>query len=136
MPTRFTSLGLAGGSATAGRSDPIQKTYVIPIKAVASAAPQETGFFLPEDKFLYKISGYLHVITPESTGTTKTIIVGTGTAPIAIGLDVSSAGLTGSLTAGPFLPGPETEVLFTLGSDDYAELEAEYILSLELIKRP
>jgi len=127
--TRYDAIGTAGrkgGESNTGYSDPAIKTVVEPITIVASTAEQDTGFTFPSRAAV--ISAKINVRTEETTGTTKTVDVGITGDPDAIldGADVSAATLVGSpLDAG--LSG--TNLTYALGSADFAELDAEIIVT-------
>ena len=129
-PTRFTKVGMAGkpNFNGANRGDYSLQTITAPIAIVAAATEQTTDVVLPAK--CYVISTALNVITPESTGATKTIDIGLSTAGAAVlGDDVSVS--TSAIVAGlGGQDGSGQSVTYTLGSDDYAELDAEIVIQL------
>ena len=118
-----------GGKNPDNVTQPAIKTVVVPITAVASAAAQSTGVFLPAT--VYAVRAYLNVITAEVTGITKTVDVGTNSTGDSVlnNASVAATGLVGALNTN-VLDGGE-EITYTLGSADYAELDAELVLTYE-----
>ena len=131
--TRLSNLGLSGRKGTPQNQLDIKKQIVeIDLPVVASGAAQNTGVFLLPSQI---VSAFIVVGTPETTGTTKTVSVGfvggSGTELISAA-DVSGAGITGAPTA-PVNAPLSTEISYTLGSADFAELSARLVLELNYV---
>ncbi len=127
--SRFNSIGLSGRKDVASnRSDAFKQIIEIPITLVASATEQSTGVILPTRCVV--TSTIVNVFTAEATGTTKTIDVGLlagGGADLANDVSVAS---TGFVVGESGVVGSGDEVTYTLGSADYAELEAVILLEI------
>lgn len=135
--------------------------YRFPIALVDSTAEQDTGFDLPDDGIVLDV--FLNVKTPEATGATKTVDVGLksgeaggDTDGFLDGVSVAAGGIkkgtlaSGGQTKGALLRADESgsgglvpephvlngtakSVVYALGSNDFAELDAEIIV---LVARP
>lgn len=126
--TRLTTLGLSGRKGTQFNQLDVKKAiFEVDLAVVASGAAQTTGILLPPSQIL---SAFVYVQSPEVTGTTKTVSVGfaggAGTEVINAA-DVSATGITGSL-ANPANAPLGTEITYTLGSADFAELKARVVI--------
>lgn len=130
-PTRFTKLGTSGRTGTVNNTqDSYLKTYEFPILAVASSAEQDTGIAAPT-KTVQVVSAYLYVNTAETTGTTKTLTVGTtsGGGADALGASsVASTGVVGTPVTAAFIGGGNWS--FTLASANFAELDAVCVVTV------
>ena len=127
--TRYTAIGLFGRKGEdQNEFDAFEAgaTYQIPL--VASAAAQNTGIFLSPGQIL---NAFVYVKTPEVTGAVKTISLGiaggTGTELLSAG-DVSSVQVVGGDV--PLDVQLSDEITYTLGSADFAELEASLVLKV------
>ncbi len=127
--SRFNSIGLSGRKDVASnRSDAFKQIIEIPITLVASATEQSTGVILPTRCVV--TSTIVNVFTAEATGATKTIDVGLlagGGADLANDVSVAT---TGFVVGESGVVGSGDEVTYTLGSADYAELEAVILLEI------
>ena len=124
-PTRYTKLGYVANKAM-DAYEPFKQMISIPLPIVASAAEQVTTITLPARAVV--TNTVLNVITAESTGLTKTIDVGLDTGGAAVlGNDLSVAS-TGSVVGLTGVVADGDTVSYTLGSNDYAELDAELII--------
>jgi hypothetical protein len=128
--SRYNSIGLSGGKSSYNNSlDTYIKTYEIPVFAVASSAAQDTGINAPT-KFFQVISAVLNIDTAEATGTTKTITLGVTDDGDAIlsATNVSATGVIGAANGSAVAGGGN--FTYTLGSDDFAELDAKAVVTL------
>jgi len=127
--TRYSALGLQGRQATSENSlDTFIKVYEFPIDAVASGAEQDTGVAAPAGWFQV-ISAVIQVDTAEATGTTKTVDVGTTSgsgADILNDASVAATGPVGTPVTAAVAGGGNFS--FTLGSADFAELDATCVV--------
>lgn len=121
-PSRFTKVGVSGRTGESEFDSYIQ-TFEFPVVAVASGAAQDTGIATP-DTFLQVISAVLVVDTEETTGTTKTVDIGTTSTAAGVinDADVSVAGVVGTPVTAALVGGGN--FTYTLGSADFAELSA------------
>jgi len=126
MSTRLNAVGLSGNKS---KYDTVKAIIEIDLPVVASGAVQNTGVFLTIGQIL---SAWVYIKTPETTGTTKTVSVGiaggAGTELISAG-DVSGAGVVGSSSI-PLTTNLADEITYTLGSADFAELDATLVLEV------
>lgn len=126
-PTRFTKVGYTkGGKFGENVGDYYTRTYTAPVTLVASAAEQDTGIQLPPGVVL---GTSIKVNTAEVTGLTKEVDVGVSgvsSTYLATNLNVSATGFK------PAIPGQAIDtaanLTYTLGSADFAELEAEIVV--------
>lgn len=129
-PSRLPKLGVSGRKGTDNNTqDSFIQTFEFPVTAVASAAAQDTGIAVPS-KFFQPISALLYVNTPESTGATQSVTVGTTVDGQSIlgPTDVSSAGPVGTTSTGATTGGGT--FTWTLGGADYVELDAVAVVTL------
>lgn len=134
--TRYDGVGLMGRKGT--DFNPIDivnsgATKAIPL--VASGAAQILDLDLPGCQVT---NCYLYVRVPESTGTTPTVSIGFsgGSGTELLGATtVSSAGVVGSYSGNVAVNILE-EVTYTLGSADFAELEAYLVLQIAAVANP
>lgn len=127
--SRFNSIGVFGKKGTSNNtSDPAITGLTIELPIVASASAQNTGVFLAPGQ---TINAFINVKAGEATGTTKTVSVGiaggSGT-EIIDAADVSSVAIAGTHTQTNIQLADE--ITYTLGSADFAELDAELILQV------
>lgn len=133
-PTRFTKVGLSGKKSNSYKSDSSLQTLVAPLPVVASVAEQSIPITLPDNAI--ELSVAVNVITPETTGTVKTVDVGIATNGDALidGAAVSASGLFGRTGGAGELPYPQplngASLVYQLGSADFVELEAEVIVTV------
>ena len=124
--TRVNALGLSGNNS---KYDTVKAIIEIDLSIQTSASPINSNIFL---NFGQILSAWIYTKTPESTGTVKTVSVGiaggTGTELINAG-SVSSAGINGSTTI-PLTTNLADEITYTLGSADFAELDATLVLEV------
>jgi hypothetical protein len=124
--TRVNALGLSGNNS---KYDTVKAIIEIDLSIQASASPINSNIFLTYGQIL---SAWIYTKTPETTGAVKTVSVGiaggTGTELINAG-SVSSAGINGSTTI-PLTTNLADEITYTLGSADFAELEATLVLEV------
>lgn len=161
QPTRFPSGVSVSNRGSGITKEVVRKHRVIPISYADGTSENATGFTFPDACLIHNV--YVHVLTAEATGTTKTIDVGTqGTSNdpdgFIAGVNVASTGLkrptlaTGSETVGalltveseagatdatirePNVSAGGDEVSWTPGSADFAELKAEIIIEYDEIK--
>ena len=127
--SRFTSIGFSGRKdQVSNRSDAFKQIIEIPITLVASGAEQSTGVTLPTRCVV--TSTIVNVFTAEATGTTTTIDVGLlagGGADLADDVSVAATGFVAGISD---VVGSGDEVTYTLGSADYAELDAVILLEI------
>lgn len=127
--TRFNSIGIMGRKGDDNNSlDTLKAGVTRRIPIVASAAQQPIGINLGPGQVA---SAYVYVKSPEVTGATKTVevgIVGGSGDEILAAVDVSTAGAKGSFTA--LTTNIADEIGYTLGSDDFVELEAYLVLEV------
>jgi hypothetical protein len=131
--SRLNSLGLEGSkghkdskSNSVNRKDTYIKTFEIPLPVVAAATAQDTGIFAGS-KVVQVISAYIDVKDAEATGTTKTVSIGIGGAGnnVLNGASVAAVGAVGTPVAAAIpTTSSNNEFTYTLGSDDFAELDA------------
>jgi hypothetical protein len=126
MSTRLNAVGLSGNKS---KYDTVKAIIEIDLNIVASAAAQNTNVFLTYGQI---ISAWVYTKTPETTGAVKTVSVGiaggSGTELINAG-SVSGAGINGSTTI-PLTTNLADEITYTLGSADFAELDATLVLEV------
>lgn len=127
---------------------PVYKKVRMPI--VAAATAQDTTLIIPDGSLI--VGAFIRVLTAEATGTTKTIDAGisggdengfidglsvaaTGTIKptladgaqtLGVLLSVDESG--GDLVPEPYVCTAATTIAYTLGSDDFAELDAELFI--------
>ncbi len=134
-PTRFTKLANAGqknkinsAGLVSNAGDWFNRTEVFTIPVVASATAQDTGIILPAG---VAVLAFIRVNTAEVTGTIKTIDIGlSGGTGAEFGNDLSVAAtgvVLGEVNA--ILTQGDT-ITYTLGSANFAELDAEVIIQL------
>lgn len=137
IASRLKSLGLAGRKGALnnqGVSDPYIQQFVIPVTLVASTAEQDTGFVMPVRASELHVG--VNVITEEATGTFKTIDVGVVGSPDALIDDgsVDAKGFIGATGGAGEQPSPVDlsgkTIAYALGSADFAELEAEIVITV------
>lgn len=129
-----------------------RRDIVIPLKYTDGTTAVTTNFTIPENCVVLPYP-YVNIRTAETTGTTKTFTVGiTGTAAAFInGLSAATAGLiqpvlaNGAVTLGtdlfeyagatstepvrlPYIPAAAVSLIWTPGSADWAEFDADLIL--------
>jgi len=132
--SRFSAVGTSGRKdATDNSLDTFLKTFEFPITVVASTSSQQTGIFVPAGGVI--LSAAIQVETAEATGTTKTVDIGlTGDSDAIIdGGDVSATGwvgATGGVGELSSVPCAGGELLYVLGSADFAELEATAVVTV------
>ena len=124
--TRVNALGLSGNNS---KYDTAKAIIEIDLSIQASASPINSNIFLTYGQIL---SAWIYTKTPETTGAVKTVSVGiaggTGAELINAG-SVSSAGINGSTTI-PLTTNLADEITYTLGSADFAELDATLVLEV------
>lgn len=133
---RYNGVGLAGvrgGTNNTGTSDPAITQVVIPITIVASTAEQDTGYTMPDAAIA--LNAVVNVMTLEATGTTKTIDVGiTSNADALIDAgSVAAVGMIGQTGGAGELASVDlsgTNITYALGATDFAELDAEIIITM------
>jgi hypothetical protein len=131
-PTRFTKLGTSGRTGTSTNTqDSYTQTFEFPITIAASAAAQDTGIQAPLN--MQAMSAYLRIRTAEATGTTKTVSVGIvgASASFLSAQDVSAVGAVGTPVTAAVYNGSNVNFAYTLGSADFAELDATVVLTLK-----
>lgn len=131
--TRLSNLGLSGRKGTSQNQLDIKKQIIeIDLPVVASGAAQNTGVIFTDAQVL---SAFIYVQTKEDTGLTKTVSVGfaggTGTELLSAA-DVSDKGITGAYSSAVNIP-LGTEITYTLGSADFAELKARLVLEVNSV---
>ena len=132
-PSRLSKLGLSGKSgAEINISDPYIKTVEFPVDAIASGSAQDTGVPTPS-KSMQVISSYIEINTAEATGTVKTVDIGINGQGnvIQAGTSVAAAGAAGAPVQGAISVSSSTNFTFTLGSADFAELDATCVVTFQ-----
>ena len=135
-PTRLTKFGIAGKAAKSNSlgilenaSDTAVTVKTFKPNIVASTAAQDTGIqVLPG----VGVVAYIKTTTPETTGTTKTLSIGTvGGVGTEFGSaeDVSAAGRAFTFPNDPIVS-TAVNLTYSLGSADFVELDCEVILLL------
>ena len=128
-PTRYTRLGIGDApTAIRNKGDYFIQTLTAPVTIVASTAAQTTTTQLPPRCLVESV--VLNVTTAESTGTTQTIDIGLstgGAADLANDISVASTGFVAGLQN---VVGDAAFLTYSLGSTDYAELEAEIVVKV------
>jgi hypothetical protein len=124
--TRLDAVGLSGNES---KYDTVKTIIEIDLNIKASASPINTNTFLTYGQIL---SAWVYTKTPETTGAIKTVSVGiaggTGTELINAA-SVSGAGINGSASI-PLTINLADEITYTLGSADFAELDATLVLEV------
>ena len=133
-PTRLTKLSTAGKKSKVNsdglvlnRGDYFRQTIAFVIPLIPTTVETGTGILVPAG---VAVSVFLNIISPEVTGTTKTIDIGllSGTGDEFIdGGSVAAAGIVigdvSVLTAGD-------EITYKLPSTNFAELDAENVIEI------
>lgn len=133
-PSRFTKIGLADRKSATTQTDPFIQQFVAKLPIVASTAEQNTTITLPSKA--QELSVSVNIITAEVTGTTKTVDIGiVGNPDILIDdADVSNAGFVGKTGGAGESATPVdlsgATITYALGSNDFAELEAEVVVTV------
>lgn len=124
--TRLDAVGLSGNES---KYDTVKAIIEIDLNIEASASPINTNVFLTYGQIL---SAWVYTKTPETTGAVKTVSVGiaggTGTELINAA-SVSGAGINGSVSI-PLTTNLADEITYTLGSADFAEIDATLVLEV------
>ncbi len=137
-PTRFTKVGTSGGKSPLYKSDESIQTLVAKLPVVPSFAEQPIALTIP-DKAI-EVNVCINIITPEVTGTVKTINIGIATNPDTLidGADASVVGLFGRTGDVGELPYPQplngASLVYQLGSLDWVEFEAEIVITYKTVE--
>ncbi len=129
-PSRYTKVGSSGRpSSETNLNDPYIQTVEFPLTIVASTSAQDTGVSTPTSS-MQVIASWLKINTEETTGLTKTVDIGiTGQgAVVQNDTSVASAGAAGTPLTAAISTSSSTNFTYTLGSADYAELDATCVV--------
>lgn len=126
-------------TSTAVTSRPYLKQFVIPLARVASAAAQTIAYTTIAGwptGYVGVVDAALNVITAEATGATKTVSVGyTGATTAFInGQTCAAQGYFGG--ARPTANIAAKDIIYTLGSNDWAEASLELVLTVSAVGDP
>jgi len=134
----FTAVSTAGRKGSvqepnkpnANRGRWFQKTLTFTPPLVPNITSQRAGVFLPAHAVVTNV--FINVITPESTGATPLLDIGTvanATTALVPNANVSSAGLINPTPGSAReINTANDEVTYTLGSNDWVEFDGEVVI--------
>lgn len=130
--TRFSRIGLSDRKdSTTNSVDSYKEIIEVPITIVAAATAQVTDVVLPANCLVS--SATVYVGTAEATGLTKTISCGIDGGSGTAFVNAASVAATGMVAGATAVAGNGATVNYTLGSADFAELDA--VILLEIIAK-